>query len=82
MCGQFRCDRVPLRSLTFREVRRRLLAAGFDEIAQSGSHVKFAKADRDGTRTAIVPRHREIATGTLRSVLRQAGLSPAEFERL
>jgi hypothetical protein len=33
-------------------------------------------------RTAIVPKHREIALGTLRSVLRQAGLTPDEFEKL
>ncbi|MDA8057448.1 MAG: type II toxin-antitoxin system HicA family toxin, partial [Actinomycetota bacterium] len=34
---------------------------------------------RGGDRTVIVPMHRELATGTLRSVLRQAGLTPAEF---
>jgi predicted RNA binding protein YcfA (HicA-like mRNA interferase family) len=30
----------------------------------------------------IVPAHREIAVGTLRSILRQAGLTPEEFEVL
>jgi predicted RNA binding protein YcfA (HicA-like mRNA interferase family) len=33
-------------------------------------------------RTAIVPKHREVARGTLRSILRQAGISPEEFDRL
>ena len=33
-------------------------------------------------RTAIVPMHGELAAGTLRSVLRQAGLSMAEFTAL
>ena len=33
-------------------------------------------------RLAIVPRHREVAVGTLRSVLRQAGLTQEEFEAL
>jgi len=33
-------------------------------------------------RTAIVPLHDELAPGTLRSILRQAGLSAEEFERL
>jgi predicted RNA binding protein YcfA (HicA-like mRNA interferase family) len=33
-------------------------------------------------RTAIVPAHDELAPGTLRSVLRQAGLSADELERL
>jgi predicted RNA binding protein YcfA (HicA-like mRNA interferase family) len=44
--------------------------------------VKFAKRLPAGTRTAIVPKHREIAVGTLRSILRQAGLSQREFEKL
>jgi len=30
----------------------------------------------------IVPRHREIAVGTLRSILRQADLTVAELEAL
>lgn len=29
-----------------------------------------------------LPKHRDIAAGTIRSVLRQAGLSAEEFERL
>jgi predicted RNA binding protein YcfA (HicA-like mRNA interferase family) len=52
------------------------------EVDQSGSHVKFAKRTSSGTRTAIVPKHREIALGTLRSILRQAGLSQDEFDEL
>jgi len=73
---------VPLRNLTYREVRRRLIAAGFREVAQAGSHVKFAMRTAQGTRTAIVPKHREIAAGTLRSILRQAGIGPEEFSDL
>ena len=59
-----------------------MIAAGFREVAQSGSHVKFAQETGDGTRTAIVPKHREIATGTLRSILRQAGITPESFNSL
>ncbi|TQE78138.1 type II toxin-antitoxin system HicA family toxin [Leptospira noguchii] len=32
--------------------------------------------------TAIVPNHKEIAIGTLRSILRQARISWEEFENL
>ena len=71
---------MPLRPLPYREVRRKLLAAGFSEVGQRGSHVKFAKNEPQGIRTAIVPNHREIALGTLRSILRQAGLTQEEFE--
>lgn len=73
---------APLERLPYREVARRLRAAGFTEAGQRGSHVKFVKRDSSGVRTAIVPRHREVAVGTLRSVLRQAGLDSDEFERL
>ncbi len=44
--------------------------------------MKFVRTNMDGLRTAIVPRHREVTTGTLRSILRQAGLSVEEFEEL
>ena len=73
---------MPLRPLPYREVARRLRAAGFIEVSQRGSHVKFARTTDAGTRTAIVPRHREIAVGTLSSILHQAGLSVDEFDRL
>ncbi len=46
-----------------------MLAAGFAEVSRKGSHVKFAKTTSEGTRTAIVPDHREVALGTLRSKL-------------
>jgi predicted RNA binding protein YcfA (HicA-like mRNA interferase family) len=71
---------MPLKSLPFREVKRRLESAGFHELVTKGSHVKFAKFTDQGTIIAIVPRHREIALGTLRSILRQARLSVEEFE--
>jgi predicted RNA binding protein YcfA (HicA-like mRNA interferase family) len=72
---------APPRPLPFAEVKRRLEAAGFREISTRGSHVKFARQTEVGLRTAIVPRHREVAVGTLRSIVRQAGLSVEEFEQ-
>jgi predicted RNA binding protein YcfA (HicA-like mRNA interferase family) len=53
--------------------------AGFDRISQRGSHVKLRNGDG---LTAIVPLHRELAPGTLRSVLRQAALSVDDFVAL
>ena len=67
-----------MKPLPFREVKRRLEAAGFVEAGQRGSHVKFVK----GTRTVIVPKHHEVAAGVIRSILRQAGLSQDEFESM
>ncbi|MCY4369793.1 MAG: type II toxin-antitoxin system HicA family toxin [bacterium] len=68
-----------LRPLPYREVERKLRAAGFEKVRQRGSHVKFLRQDFDGARTAIVPRHRELSIGTLRSILRQAGLDVDTF---
>src|SRR5215218_5291663 len=78
--GQSRWKSVPLSPLPYREVRRRLLAAGFVEVSRKGSHVKFTKERAGGVITAIDPHHREVAIGTLRSILRQARLSVDEFE--
>jgi predicted RNA binding protein YcfA (HicA-like mRNA interferase family) len=66
---------MPLKPLAYREVRKRLLSLGFQEVAAKGSHVKFSKVEEAGTRTAIVPSHREVAVGTIRSILRQAGIT-------
>jgi predicted RNA binding protein YcfA (HicA-like mRNA interferase family) len=71
-----------MKPLPFREVKRRLEVAGFVEVWQTGSHIKFAKTTAAGTRTAAVPKHREVAAGTLRSILRQPGISAEDFEKL
>ncbi len=71
-----------MKPLPFREVKRKLEAVGFLTVGPTGSHVKFAKTTAEGPRTATVPKHREVAAGTLRSILRQAGLSESEFEKL
>jgi len=71
-----------MKPLSFREVKRKLESAGFQEAGQTGSHVKFAKTTGAGTRTATVPKHSDVAAGTLRSILRQAGLSAEEFDSL
>jgi len=73
---------VPLKPLAYRVVKRKLEAAGFAEVDQRGSHVKFAKQYGSMKLVVIVPKHSQVAVGTLRSILRQASLSVDEFERL
>jgi len=58
---------------------RALSSIGFELISQRGSHVKLR--NKEG-RTVIVPMHRELAPGTLRSILRQTALSVDEFTAL
>ena len=57
------------------EVVAALTKNGFTRVSQKGSHIKLRRAEH----TVIVPLHRELAPGTLRSILRQSGLTPAEF---
>ncbi|MCZ8106411.1 MAG: type II toxin-antitoxin system HicA family toxin [Microcystis viridis Mv_BB_P_19951000_S69] len=73
---------MPLKPLSYREIKRKLETAGFEVVSQKGSHVKFAKDTSEGKRTAIVPKYKEVTIGTITSILRQAGLSVDEFERL
>ena len=61
------------------EVIKALGRAGFEHVSQRGSHVKLRRA---GGPTVIVPLHRELARGTLRSILRQADLTAEEFSKL
>ena len=60
-----------------REVIAVLQRMGFIWVRTKGSHAVL----RSGNTVCIVPLHDELAVGTLRGVLRQAGISPAEFLR-
>jgi len=54
--------------------------AGFVFHRQKGSHLVYFHPETD--RTVVVPRHREIKTGTLREILREADLTREEFLKL
>ena len=71
-----------LKPLPFREVKRRLEAAGFAEVSQKGSPVKFARKAGRTVDTAIVPNKKEIPVGTLRSILNQAHIDPDDWGKL
>lgn len=48
---------------------------GFVAARQRGSHVVLRRGDRG----CVVPMHREVAVGTLRSAIKQAGITPEDF---
>jgi predicted RNA binding protein YcfA (HicA-like mRNA interferase family) len=48
---------------------------GFHRARQRGSHVVL----RRGEHGCVIPLHKELAVGTLRSALRRAGVTPEEF---
>lgn len=53
---------------------------GFTMISQRGSHIKLKKVVDGNTFSPIVPNHKEIAMGTLQSILRQAGITKEELD--
>lgn len=50
------------------------------EVRQRGSHIVMQKQLPDTTVTVPVPNHTELRTGTLQSIIRQAGVPRSEFE--
>lgn len=50
---------------------------GFKKISQKGSHVKYKNDNTQ--RIFIIPMHKEIAAGTLKSILEQANIELEEF---
>ena len=54
---------MPLNPLPYREIKRRLEAAGFVEVSQQGSHVKFRKVTDLGTYTTMSSKEEEECAG-------------------
>lgn len=65
-----------------REVVRALERSGFEVRRQKGSHVHLRR-ESDGRRTTV-PVHsgKTLPPGTLRAILRDAGLDPEDFRKL
>ncbi len=53
---------------------------GFVKVRRRGSHIVMQRKSAEGTITIPVPDHAEIRMGTLRSIIRQSGVSRSEFE--
>lgn len=68
-----------LRRVSGEEAISALKRLGFIQVRQRGSHVVLKKQTPDGESGCVVPLHQELAIGTLRSILRQAGVTPEEF---
>lgn len=69
-----------LRVLSGQEVCAILERHGFTRARQRGSHIVMQRVSTDGTTTVPVPDHKELRTGTLRSIIRQSELPRSEFE--
>ena len=64
-----------------REVAKALEKIGYTFDRQKGSHM-ILRQRLAPHRRIVVPDHKEIAKGTLRSIIRECGLSVDEFKSL
>jgi predicted RNA binding protein YcfA (HicA-like mRNA interferase family) len=64
-----------------REAVRAFRKVGYEADRQSGSHIILRQAESPHRRLTV-PDHKELRKGTLRALIRQAGLSVDEFVAL
>jgi predicted RNA binding protein YcfA (HicA-like mRNA interferase family) len=69
-----------LPSVSGEQAVRALQKAGWGKDRQHGSHVILIKPEHPASLS--VPQHRELAPGTLRSLIRGAGMTVAQFVEL
>jgi predicted RNA binding protein YcfA (HicA-like mRNA interferase family) len=65
-----------------REIVIVLTKIGFAIVGRKGSHVRLKRRRGKEVLIVIVPMHRELARGTLKSILRQANLTTEDLLRL
>jgi predicted RNA binding protein YcfA (HicA-like mRNA interferase family) len=69
-----------LANISGKEAAKAFVRAGWIAVGQVGSHLVMNKA---GSRANLsIPQHKELATGTLRSLIRASGMTVDEFLNL
>ena len=72
-------SKLPL--ISGKETIKALVKLGYEVDHQTGSHI-ILRQQQEPHRRLTVPNHKEIAKGTLRAIIRQAGLTVEEFTKL
>nr|WP_317269723.1 type II toxin-antitoxin system HicA family toxin [Arthrospira sp. PLM2.Bin9] len=78
--SRWRLQLGKLRVLSAKEVCIILEEQGFLEVRVRGSHIIMQRREAESTITIPVPNYKELKIGTLRSIIRQSGLSRSLFE--
>ena len=66
-----------------KEIIKALSKIGFIHVRTSGSHAILKKQDKEKGKTIVpVPLHKELAKGTLKSIMRQIGIELDELLEL
>ena len=71
----------PLPVVSGSAVVKALGQIGYEFDRQRGSHM-IVRFNREPFRRVVVPNHKEVAKGTLRAIIREAGLTVEEFRAL
>jgi len=65
-----------------KDVVKALYKIGFKHVRTKGSHAILNKQTKKGKMTIPVPLHKELAKGTLKSIMKQADLDLEDFIKL
>lgn len=65
-----------------KEAVKALERAGFIIVRQRGSHIRMRKVTSETTVKITIPLHKTLDRGTLKSIIRSAGLTVEEFVEL
>ena len=72
---------MPPKTIEYIVLHRKLLKLGFELKSIKGSHHKYFRKVNGLIVTAIVPKHKEITYGTLKSIFKQGFISDEEFNQ-
>lgn len=64
------------------KIIKALTRADFYIVSTKGSHVKLRGIRFGKLQTVIVPKHKEVAYGTLQSILKQASIEFEDLQKL
>lgn len=70
-----------LPQISGREVVNTMGKMGYEKDRQNGSHI-ILRQKKAPYRRLVIPDHKEVAKGTLRAIIKQAGLTVDEFIKL
>lgn len=71
-------SKIPV--ISGRKMVKILESIGFVVVSQKGSHIKLKRVTKNYKETVIVPNHKEIRRGTLRNILKIAGILIEDLE--
>jgi predicted RNA binding protein YcfA (HicA-like mRNA interferase family) len=64
-----------------RKVVQAIIKIGYERDRQKGSHIVMRQVSHPHRRI-VVPEHKVVAKGTLRAIIRHAGLTVEDFKKL